>query len=94
MLTDNFSKYVVLGALPNRKLETLAEWFYKVVIAYFGVSVVIKSDNGLEFTLAFEKMCEHLGVQHWVTLPHHPMSNGIAKRFVQTTKSYLTKSLA
>ena len=91
---DNFSKYVVLGALPNRKSETLAEWFYKAVVAYFGVPAVIKSDGGSEFTLAFEKMCGHLGVQHWVTLPHHPMSNGIAERFVQTTKAYLTRSLA
>ena len=65
VLVDNFSKYVVLGAVPDRKSETLAKWFYRSVVGYFGVPAVIKSDNGLEFTASFERMCEDLSVKHW-----------------------------
>ena len=93
VLVDNFSKFVVLGALKDRKSDTLADWFYRSVVAYFGVPAVVKSDGGSEFTKDFDKMCERLGVQHWVTLPHHPQSNGIAERFVKTTKAYLIRSL-
>ena len=93
MLVDNFSKYVVVGALPNRTSRTLANWFFKAIVGYFGTPFIIKSDGGNEFTADFEKMCELLNIKHWVSLPHHPASNGLAERFVKTVKHYLIRSL-
>ena len=54
---DNFAKFVILGALPNRKASTVAAWMMKEVIGNFGIPLVIKSDNGLEFKGLFEEIC-------------------------------------
>ena len=48
-MVDNFSKFVHLGALPNRNSITLANWAFKSVFEVFGVLEIIKSDNGGEF---------------------------------------------
>ena len=36
VLVDNFSKFVMLGALPDRRAETIAQWLYQNVICLFG----------------------------------------------------------
>ena len=49
VLVDNFSKSVLLGALPDRTSKTLATWFMREVIGIFGVPHIVKLDNGREF---------------------------------------------
>ena len=36
VLVDNFSKFLVLGALGDRRAETLATWFHDHVLCIFG----------------------------------------------------------
>ena len=72
VLVDNFSKFVLLGALPNRTSKTLATWFMREVVGVFGVPHIIKSDNGSEFQSLFRGMCKDLGVDHRLINPHHP----------------------
>ena len=72
VLVDNFSKFVMIGALPDRKAETVAQWLYGTVIYLFGIPLLIKSDGGSEFKGVFGDMCRMLGIRHHTTLPYHP----------------------
>ena len=55
--------------------------------------MIIRSDGGNEFRGMFEAMCDQLKIKHHTTLPYHPQGNGMAERFVKTTKSYLIRYL-
>ena len=72
VLVDNFSKFVMIGALPDRKSETIAMWLYETVICLFGKPLLIKSDLGSEFKGTFQELCDTLEIRHHTTLPHHP----------------------
>lgn len=72
VLVDNFSKFVTIGALPDRTSATLAWWLYEHVICLYGKPLMIKSDGGSEFKGLFKELCESLGIRHHTTLPYHP----------------------
>ena len=90
---DNFNKFVLIGALPNRQAITITNWFLKNIIGILGWPVMVKSDNGSEFKGIFSEVLEELGVTHATISPHHPQANGVAERFVRTIKSYLVRRL-
>ena len=71
-MVDNFSKFVILGAFKDRKSNTLASWMMREIVGNFGVPIMVKSDNGLEFKEVFDELCNSLGVEHRRTLPYHP----------------------
>ena len=49
VVVDNFSRFITLGALPNRSSTTVANWFYNNVYCIYGKPEIIKSDLGGEF---------------------------------------------
>ncbi len=60
-----------------------------------GLPDKIVTDNGPQFASAdFEKFCSDRGVEHALTPPYHPQSNGLAERFVQTFKKAMKKAEA
>ena len=64
------------------------------IFADFGVPDQLKADNGPQFASAeFRAFCERKGVRLVTSSPEHPMSNGLAERFVQTVKNAITKML-
>ena len=44
VVVDNFSRFVIVGALPNRQSETVANWFYNQICCIYGKPKVIKSN--------------------------------------------------
>ena len=46
---DPFSKWVELGALPDKTAESCADFFYTNVVARYGIPRLVRSDNGGEF---------------------------------------------
>ena len=61
--------------------------------AHYGVPVVLRSDGGLQF--ASEKTRAFLanwGVNHVMSTPHYPQSNGLAESAVKATKALLKKT--
>ena len=56
-MVDNFSKFVKIGALKDRTLETLAKWLMDEIVGIFGPPTIIKSGNGSEFKGLFESIC-------------------------------------
>ncbi|XP_037560862.1 uncharacterized protein K02A2.6-like [Dermacentor silvarum] len=59
----------------------------------FGFPETLVSDNGTQFTSAdFQEYLQRVGTRHVRTAPYHPISNGLAERFVQMLKGALRKS--
>ena len=57
-----------------------------------GIPNQIVTDNGPQFTASeFEQFCKNNGINHTLTAPYHPSSNGEAERFVQTFKQTMQK---
>ena len=59
-----------------------------------GVPNVIVSDGGLQYTSAeFKDFMKHWQIEHRVSSPRNPQSNGMAECCVQTTKASLIKTI-
>lgn len=79
---------IMKSTTTEKTIEKLGEIFSR-----FGAPVQLVSDNGPQFVS--QEMATFLranGVQHIRSAPYHPASNGLAERFVQTTKHALKAS--
>jgi len=57
-----------------------------------GIPNQIVSDNRPQFTTTeFHEFCKNNGINHILTAPYHPSSNGEAEHFVQTFKNTMQK---
>ena len=66
----------------------------KAVFAGLGVPNVIFSDGGPQYTSAeFKDFTKQWQIEHRVTSPRNPQSNGMAEQCVQTMKASLIKTL-
>ncbi|XP_018396948.1 PREDICTED: uncharacterized protein K02A2.6-like [Cyphomyrmex costatus] len=71
-----------------KSIEMLRETF-----ARHGLCDTLLTDNGPQFTAQeFKTFCEQSGVEHILTAPYHPQSNGRAERFVDILKTGLEKA--
>ena len=54
--------------------------------------ICVFTDNGSQFTAEeFKQSCIGNGINHTLTAPYHPSTNGEAERFVQTFKTSMQK---
>lgn len=82
VITDAFSKYVVLIALRNKESQTIANVFYDKWICLFGCPDLIVTDRGTEFNNALLKeLTNNLGTKYKTTTAYHPQTNGQAEIF-------------
>lgn len=64
----------------------------RIFFATFGLPKKIVSDNGSSFTSEqFRSFCVANSIEHILTPPYHPMSNGLAERAVGIAKQNLKK---
>ncbi len=81
-------------AYPIRSKENKHVWeaLSHELIPRYGLPTVLVSDNGGEFTAtAFEKWLREVGIDHRVTSPYHPQSNGKCERFNGVIQKTLLK---
>ena len=95
VITDHFTKYVEVLAVPNQHAEDCASRVVNEVIARWGTPLRIHSDQGSTFeSHVFKEMCELLEVKKSRTSARNPRGNGQTERFNRTLlkmiRAYLT----
>ena len=86
ILVDAHSKWI--EAIPTSSMTAgMIVRTMRGVFATHGVPKVVASDNGPSFTAhEFTEFLEANGIQHKLSAPYHPATNGLAERAVQTVK--------
>ena len=94
VITDHFTKYVEVIAVPNQTAEECASRIINDVISRWGTPLAIHSDQGSAFeSRLFKDLCHMLEVKKTRTSARNPRGNGQAERFMRTLvkmiKAYL-----
>ena len=93
LIVDCYSRFPVLRKLGSTMSRVLLQDM-KAVFAELGVPNVIVSDGGPQYTSAeFRDFTKHWQIEHKVSFPRNPQSNGMAEHCVQTMKSSLIKTI-
>ena len=63
-------------------------------IGYFYIDIAeLRYEGGKAFVIhIFERVCLESGIEHWLTKPYHPWTNGQAERMVRMIKEATVKS--
>ena len=89
-VTDAFTKYVELVALPNKEAHTVAEAIFDKWICRFGAPLDLVTDQGTEFCAKLSnELFTRLGTTHLTTSSHHPQCNSQAEVANKTIAKYL-----
>jgi hypothetical protein len=79
---DFLTNWVEAIPISSKKNSTIWNVIRTHIIARYGVPAVILSDNGTEFTAKpFEEWLRKWGINHKLTSPYHPATNGRVERF-------------
>ena len=92
IIIDAPSKWPIVIPTKKASTEATVEMMLDVFTTH-GLCEQIISDNGPQFICReFEDFCKSRGINHVLSPPYHPQSNGEAERFVQTFKSAMQKA--
>jgi transposase InsO family protein len=85
LLTDLFTKWTEIIAIPDATAETCANTILNEFISRFGCPISIHSDRGRNYEAdLFKELCHLLQIKKTRTSPRHPQGNGSVERFNQT----------
>ena len=85
VITDAFTKWVEIRAIPDQTAVTCAEHLVDSMICRFGCPLVLHSDQGRNYDGRLIKdLCRLLEIRKSRTTPRHPQSNGQTERFNRT----------
>ena len=91
---DYFTKWAEAEALANIRDVDVKKFVWKNIVARFGVSDTLISDNGLQFdSKAFRDFCRDLGITNRYSTLAYPQSNGEAKAINKTIFNGLKRRL-
>jgi transposase InsO family protein len=95
VLTDHFTKYTEVMAVPNQTAEECATRVMNDFVSRWGAPLTIHSDQGAAFeSRLFKELCEALEVKKTRTSPRNPKGNGQSERYNRTllkmVRAYLT----
>ena len=93
LIVDYYSRFPVLHKLGSTTSRVLVQEM-KAVFAELGVPNIIVSDGGPQYTSTeFKDFTKHWQIEHRVSSPRNPQSNGMAECCVQTMKASLIKTI-
>jgi len=91
VLTDYLTKWPEVKAIPTKNAEHICDFIIETVCRH-GTPATILTDNGREFCNALnDRLCKSLGINHRLTTPYHPQTNGLTERYNQTLCNALAK---
>ena len=89
---DHLTGWAEAIPIASKKAQTVQEAFMDNIVARYGIPTILISDRGGEFVNAsFEKWLKDFGVEHHLTSPYHPQSNGMTERFNGVIQKLLLK---
>ena len=82
VIVDAYSKFVEIVPMGQATtINTIAA--LRRVFSYFGLPEHLVTDNGSQFTSAeFQKFLKENDIEHTLTAPGHPATNGLAESYV------------
>jgi hypothetical protein len=90
-ITDAFTKYIELVALPDKEAQTVAEGLFNRWICRYGSPLQITTDGGKEFCAKLsEQLYQLMKIEHLTTSPYHPQCNSQAEIVNKTIAKYLS----
>ena len=93
LLVDHYSRFPILHKLGSTTSKVLVQEM-KSVFAELGVPKKIVSNGGPQYTSAeFKDFTKQWQIEHRVSSPRNPQSNGMAARCVQTMMASLIKTM-
>ncbi|CAM4592021.1 unnamed protein product, partial [Lepidochelys olivacea] len=89
VVVDAHSKWPEVSIMQSTTAESTIQKL-RGLFSRFGLPEQLLSDNRPQFvSQAFQNVMKANGVHHITSAPHHPSTNGLAERFVQTMKQAL-----
>ena len=89
-ITDAFTQYTELVAIPDKKTITVAKELLDQWILWHGFYEQVVSDHGEEFILEMmDNLNKILRMRHHVISPYSPHINGQVERVHKTMGKYL-----
>ena len=93
LTVDYYSRFPVVCQILFMTSRALVRLFTEI-FSEFGFPKSIVSDGGTQFTSPeFKEFIKYWQIDHYMSSPRNPQSNGLAERFVQTIKSSIIKTL-
>lgn len=82
-IIDRNTKYLVIVPIKDSSSNTVTEAFITRWIMYFGIPLIVYSDQGSNFigeNSSFQLLLRTLGIQHLTSFTYHPQANGLLER--------------
>ncbi|XP_058012440.1 uncharacterized protein K02A2.6-like, partial [Ahaetulla prasina] len=91
IVVDAYSKWLEIILMRSMTAEAVISVLRHLFVTH-GLPDTLVSDNGPQFTATqFEGYLAEEGIRHALSAPFHPASNGLAERFVRSTKEALSR---
>jgi len=99
---DRVSKFVYVEFHPTAEMATGGAFMRNAIKAFPYQIHTVLTDNGVAFTKnastkwdgmrhVFDRACDEHGIEHRLTKPYHPWTNGQAERMNRTVKDATIK---
>lgn len=93
VVVDAYSKYPFIKIMKTTTTDATIDALDEI-FSMFGMPLCLVSDNGPQLVSEnFELFLTRNGIRHKKSAPYHPSSNGLAERFVRTSKTAIRKML-